>query len=1158
MKKHLFAIAAALLPLSVFAQKFALQDNGDLQVTYQGKPIIVSEQFSLLQKNGFAGIDSRTEKIGEHTVLNRFGTMEKLQFRREAVLKNNGREVEISFQFELPAYSRYADSQLKFYAIYLPYKEFANYSYKAVQGRVSKAFWSKGVIPADAPEGAQLAKGNIRQITLTAPDKHRSITIDCSPAGSNDFYSDYPPNAGIMSLWSFTRRGDFIEIKVSYTPHFYGGSLAAKLQIYEALPENDYSLRHARLNGKYFSELPADEQFVFGAKKFGKMYTNAGTTSFAAGKKYGWLDNLQLKQESFAPSGAYYSAVYSDKSATFRMTGLRKGLHLITVAIPTYDRPVKNMSIAVNGKKYINALSAAPMRVTHASFPVWIENGSADVTFEGDWRLATLNDSLLQTSYEDLTFKRGFWVSTAGPHPSVMFQSGHYAKEPEYNFNISSYALPIPGEEMKKTRKALEYPTAYADFTGKKDWRGGAMIGSLGPGNNGSFAEFADPASLQRRLSELKQDQTSVIMLNGFLSRHTYPAHLDRVKAMSKRINSEGHKLGMKFLDHSDYSLLWQCDSGYRVMTERMEQLQFTVTSHLPARGLCPTNPIAKRVFFDYMTDFVKSTDIDGIMVDEIAFHGDNFCGCAWCREAFTRDTNWVLPADETSEHLLNRNSPLWRAWLAWRQKVIGDFWVELRGELKPVKPELVFIGYTTHYGMWGNYASLTTSAVLEQFCRSYDFIGTEIMTRNAFASYRGTYSMRKMKNMYRNCYGIPVFGLVYNDARDWDVMYFGWALNNMHAQTTWQMRGFQRPEGKSDYRAFTEEKGNMSHKTARSMAKILLYFSNSSRDCSKSISPINELMGWSQLLSSKHVPHEFINDQGLNQETLKNYPVLIVATATSLSKQDIAEIKKYVENGGVVYASGFVGYYDEIAQKRAHWLFGQELLNGADYMKDDTAGYKKLRVCATGEEISSDAPVRYARYFYPKGKNKLNVLWEFVINDKGTTVPALMYNQIGKGRVYFSPAIFATPAYSIEVTSKNIIKFQRKPQAEALAWQILDMFITPEHRIWDASGIPEQVLTSIYKTTGNRIAVHLLNATKSNYKPGDKIPSTAPANAYDPLQEVMSFTIPTDGKVKSVYACSPDFEGKKILPYTVQDNAVKVTVPAGTLQCYMIIYIEQ
>ena len=303
---------------------------------------------------------------------------------------------------------------------------------------------------------------------------------------------------------------------------------------------------------------------------------------------------------------------------------------------------------------------------------------------------------------------------------------------------------------------------------------------------------------------------------------------------------------------------------------------------------------------------------------------------------------------------------------------MIGDFWVDLRHELKKIKPELFFIGYTTHYGIWGNYASLSTSAVMEQFCRSYDFVGTEIMTRNAFSSYRGTYSMRKLKNMYRNCFDRPVFGLVYSDARDWDVMYFGWALNNMHAQTTWEIHAVPRPANKPNYQAFTVKNGNMPRDTAMSMGKILLYFSNASRDCAKSIAPHQELLGWSQLLTTRHIPHEFINEAGLREDILKNYPVLILASPTALRAGEIAVIKKYIENGGVVYASGFAGFYDENAQQRKNWLFGKELLNGADYRANTTAAYKKMRVRSTGEEIISDSPASYVRYNFPQGKKQL------------------------------------------------------------------------------------------------------------------------------------------------------------------------------------------
>ena len=129
---------------------------------------------------------------------------------------------------------------------------------------------------------------------------------------------------------------------------------------------------------------------------------------------------------------------------------------------------------------------------------------------------------------------------------------------------------------------------------------------------------------------------------------------------------------------------------------------------------------------------------------------------------------------------------------------------------------------------------------------------------------------------------------------------------------------------------------------------------------------------------------------------------------------------------------------------------------------------------------------------------------------------------------------------------------------AEALAWRIIEFIAAPELFIWDAENIPEQVLTNLYKLKDGRIAVHLLNATKSNYKPGDKLPSVAPADAYEPLDADMSFVLPiADKKVKAVYACSPDFAGKKHLPFSLQNGSIKVSIPAKTLRGYMIIYID-
>ena len=81
------------------------------------------------------------------------------------------------------------------------------------------------------------------------------------------------------------------------------------------------------------------------------------------------------------------------------------------------------------------------------------------------------------------------------------------------------------------------------------------------------------------------------------------------------------------------------------------------------------------------------------------------------------------------------------------------------------------------------------------------DFLGTEIMTRNVLEASRAVMSYRKLKNSLHRAFGAPIYGLVYPEG-DWDLAYFGWALNNMNGQITWEHVG-ACPPGKSDYHQF-------------------------------------------------------------------------------------------------------------------------------------------------------------------------------------------------------------------------------------------------------------------------------------------------------------------------------------------------------------------
>ena len=169
----------------------------------------------------------------------------------------------------------------------------------------------------------------------------------------------------------------------------------------------------------------------------------------------------------------------------------------------------------------------------------------------------------------------------------------------------------------------------------------------------------------------------------------------------------------MKILDHQDLSLLWNMGSGFRVMTQRLGMTQRTIAGDFPTRGFCLTNQEFRDWYFQWITDYVRKTDLDGLMIDEVCYHGPTFCGCDDCRRKFTADTGLTLPFDETSPLLNNRSSKLWKAWQVWRIKAVGDWDVELRRRIMPFKPHFTIMKYTTHGGYSSNYASLSLGGLM-------------------------------------------------------------------------------------------------------------------------------------------------------------------------------------------------------------------------------------------------------------------------------------------------------------------------------------------------------------------------------------------------------------------------------------------------------------
>ena len=123
------------------------------------------------------------------------------------------------------------------------------------------------------------------------------------------------------------------------------------------------------------------------------------------------------------------------------------------------------MNIKVNGKSVVEHMNIPPRTVQQISVPLWIESGKAVVEFSGAWRISTMDFQLLLSSYEDFSFRRGFWRSRIKQNPAPFFMSEHYAQEPAYKTKISSFPLPEPGKEAVGALQMPAITTQYGDLS---------------------------------------------------------------------------------------------------------------------------------------------------------------------------------------------------------------------------------------------------------------------------------------------------------------------------------------------------------------------------------------------------------------------------------------------------------------------------------------------------------------------------------------------------------------------------------------------------------------------------------------------------------------------------------------------------------------------
>lgn len=1143
------------------AQVFELEQGEALRVAWRGQPLILSESLhadpGLLERPE----GHRLDRVGEYQVANLWRTQEahtQVTYRREAA--SDGKQVEITSHFRVPPWYRPPDGQSNSYSFSVPIRTLEGMTFRAWVGRMGRQGEEPfvGRLSASMPNGPIITRGNGSTTFIAFEDgRGGGLIFDGNPMGVTTFAAS-GQGSQILGSWQVVKAGDHLRFSFGGRVTIHNGLFTSKMRILEGTLA-DYHDLHAHHTYTYYGVVDPLIQLSF-APAAGDTPSTLGDWQVAADHPYdathgfGWRSIGAARTRGDLTRGLLHGSIHAQGEGHLAIDVPQPGIYLFTVRTAIDQDAVGPFTLTVNDQVALTEGRLEPGKVTTLTFSRYLESGSAELVWSGHWAVSTVALQKLIHAYEDFSFKRGVWLASSIPTPSPLFQFEPAMPPAQAAMDVIDWIRSRPTDEAIAR---AELPPARVVVNDPDDpaiaWRWWGNITSLGPSNYASFLEFETEDQIAQRLDELKALGFRIVLLNGLHFRHSWEDQFDRVRQTIATIVRLGHERGMRVLDHRDLSVAVYQNTGLNVYLNALPQVLRDVRHGQVTRGYCISNPDYRQAFWDHITRWVAETDIDGLMLDEVTFHRAEFCGCQHCRAKFLADTGVSLPVDETLGTLLDVNDPLWKLWLQWRNRQVGDWFVRMLEEIRKVKPAFVLMNYTTHYGMGSSFVARGPGGGLHETARAASFLGTEIMSRNVFIAHRSNFTFRNMIGSLRGTYGVPVFGLVYA-MNNPVTAYAGWIMNNMRGQVTWSIIGSRDVE--RDALRYTGWSDNMDLGQAASAADVALIFSIASRDFPATYGHVDDLTGIGQQLDDAHIPYDILMDLDLDDsrlDRLARYRLVILPSACSLSDTQLAALKTYLRQGGRVLATGHTGSLNERGEYRGDWPVGRWI--GLAWNR---------RVLRAEEGLTLQGRyVEGASLAYPHGLMRVTAASETQVlttaHQGAAHFPAIAQGDVGSGRL---TVMLLRPG---AVNNERDISIDR-PWVYEHNQAVADFLerVVREHRgpepAFEAVDIPVAVRLSVYRQPrsegGKTTLVHLFNASGAKIELGQQVSRTPPENPFPRLERDVVFEIDLPaGSAGRGEIVSPDWPGARpVRMEPVGADRWRVTVGREDLYAYGIV----
>jgi hypothetical protein len=1114
-------------------------------IQWRGEVLIEKDTFNYLAPKTFAQTGKvQTTTVNGWNVVNTTCENPELPYRKEIGIRPD--RVELTVQCNLPAFRNSFSKAYHTYMFYVPIERLMGMKWTAVVGPCGEPKTVKGVLTEKTPDG-ELAGAAARWIGFEGVGKH--IVFDLNPKGLTSYYVS---TCDLHTPWNVRKAGKYLTFSISIAAREWGGVLSSKAVIFEASPD-DYLNYHTGNPYWYFYQVPITQNFLFGEYVENQSYTIVKNSLYDASKKYGWASLEGLKDCSEIIPSFGYTATMSTKENEFLCTIEKSGLYVVRLL--SANITAENcgpFSVISNGKLQAENQTVAAGKYKTITCMQWLPAGQFRLKLTGAWILSGLSLQMVIHENEDYAFNRGIWLVPDVFEPTPILSSRFYRNPPEYKVAISEIDLPPQNLVEPKTIKGFSnLETSLPDQNDPKmAWRFNSFVGGMGQDNNGTFMEYDTSEKITRRLKEMKARGVTVVMLNGYLARHCFEGQLPRVQKKVKEITRIAHSLNMKVIDHCELTILWYMETALRYMSEHLDWSQRTINDDTLYQGLCPLNPEYRKAYFARMKQYIADTNIDGVMIDEVGFHSGMTCGCDYCRAQFTKETGLVLPIGDNSDKINNRSSMLRKAWFQWRQKAIGDWWVEFRKEAAGDRKDFCIMGYVCDVGLWSEF-DYKYAYDLFAMARSNDFVGTEIWLGNPMDNYRFVYADRRYFNIFRHEGGYPVFGLVYH-SNDEYFAYFGWAMNNMLGQSTWDPTEVSQQNHTPKFLRWSE---NMNNQTARETGDVAIIFSEKSRNWAPSGVPAKDGLGISQILSDHHIQHVILTERSLkNANDLKKFRLVVLASTCCMSDAELQVIRDYVNKGGHVLATNDAGLLDDYGNARSQWGLA-DLLNCDISQKSLWPIGSRL----AGRDMVSSSYSQPMLKIKPRSKSDhLKILFNAVGKNNRILGPACVTSTFGKGTITYCSVPLGTANYQAVYRDKWEYDLDR-PLAEILMKSFRETVGTASLD-FEMIQVPPQLISSLWQQkidNSNCTLVHLLNATGVRMKKGDTVVYQKSQPAFPALNEDVIFEISLPSLTEA-YVASPDYQGHKSATFVkVADGRYRVTVPKEAIRAYAMVVLK-